>query len=174
MKKMVRLTEGQLNNIVKRCVNEAVNEMATSSDNAVAKFQNMVEQINSLNERLKSEYGSSLTLMDNEGEMYELTQPVKLMGNGTLVISTKYGYSNYPDVEKVRVFAKKGGKVVLYKDDYNDNGDSRHARKLLNKLSKDLDRCRKHLEGYDPEWEDKEDGDPKAIARFNRSIGIMR
>lgn len=174
-KQRIRLTEGQLHNIIRKCVNEAVNEMATSSDKAIEGFRQLVDRLNGIVESQKSQYGDAW-LIEKDGSHYQLTQPVRLMNNGVLVVSTQYSFGSGPEVEKIRVFTKRGGKVVLYKDDRGIGycNDARYAKKLLTKMIADAERSGKHLEGYDPNWDDEGKAGEKKIRGFERSIGIRR
>lgn len=166
---MSNIRENRLNRIISEAVRKVINE----GTSVVDKFSELVNSANEAYRRNVEEFGGEMSLMDREAECYGLSSDIRILGNGYIVFPfTGWQYSAYGKPEKIKIFTKAGGKVKLYKDELHYSYDYRDAKKLLKQVISDADRYRKDMEGYDPNWEDKEDGNPKAIRDFNKSIGV--
>lgn len=156
MKHIIRLTESQLHRLVQESINgivsEGCNEMAqvpTASlkgQDTIQKMQALVDQANQAYQSLASEYGA-YSLMDREGDPYSLKGQIKLHGNGFIVFPLESG------TQKMKVFTKSGGRIRIFPGDWYTEG-WKDAKKLLNKIIKDAEIGRRHIEIYDPSVED--------------------
>lgn len=169
MNHMPNIRENRLNRIISEAVRKVINE----GTSVVDRFSELVNSANEAYRRNVEEFGEGWSLMDNEAECYGLSSDIRVLGNGYIVFPfTGWQYSPYNGPIRIRTFSKAGGKATLYKDELHYSYDYRDAKKLLKQVISDAERYRKDMEGYDPNWEDKEDGNPKAIRDFNKSIGV--
>lgn len=169
MNHMSNIRENRLN----RIISEAVRKVISEGANVIDKFSELVNSANEAYRRNVEEFGEKMSLMDREAECYGLSSDIRIFGNGYIVFPfTGWQYSAYDKPEKIKVFTKSGGKPRLYKDELHYQYDYRDAKKLLKQVISDAERYRKDMEGYDPNWEDEGDGNPKAIRDFNKSIGV--
>lgn len=60
----------------------------------------------------------------------------------------KDAYGEYEPLQ-IRTFTKSNGKISYYKDDIHYEEDYRDALKLIKTIISDIERGKKHLEGYD-------------------------
>lgn len=166
----IRISESELSDIVAESVSRVINE----GTSVVDRFSELVNSANEAYRRNVEEFGDEMSLMDREAECYGLSSDIRVMGNGYILFpfkAWKYSTYNGPTI-RIRTFSKAGGKVTLYKDELHYSYDYRDAKKLLKQVISDAERYRKDMEGYDPNWEDEEEGNPKAIRDFNKSIGV--
>lgn len=164
----IRLTESQLHNVIKESVKKVIANIneATRVD-YVARVQDLVNQANQAIASNSQEYGSG-ALMGKDGDTYDV-KGLKLTGNGYLVFTI---HSWQDETEKIRMFTRKGGALVPYKDEIGYDYDYKDGLKFLKKFIADAERALKDIQGYDPNWEEQGDEGKKAIRGFNKSIGV--
>ena len=169
----IRLTESQLHKVIKESVRKIMTEM--SSNNVVEKVQQMIDKFNDEYNSVVQEYGESSreSCLNKDGNWYGFSKPIYIKGNGYIVFPfMKDAYGIYKPMQ-IRTFTKAGGKIRYYKDESYYDEDYRDALKLIKTSIEDLERGKKHLEGYDPNWEDNDNPNgEKNIKSFNKSIGI--
>ncbi|MBP5725094.1 MAG: hypothetical protein J6X18_16165 [Bacteroidales bacterium] len=172
MKKSIRLKEEKFYGIIKECVKSVL--METTAQDAVLSL------ISQANEAYRNAYetqgGDETPLMDKEGNSYGLFSEIYLDGRGYIVFPfAKTAFGEHNGVEKIRVFAKKNGKILLFNGDYFTEG-WKDAKKLLKQIVRDSEIGTKHFKGYNPDWENSETPEEKAanktaIRNFNKEIG---
>ena len=150
--------------------------MSIENDRVYNRILLLVNQAMEAFNKAKEAYGGdNMCLLTRDGELYGLTGPLKLGKNGYLYIPLRGALGEYSSFTpmKCKVFTKSNGKCVLYNDWYDESWND--ARKALNKIIQDADRSCKHIEGWDPNWEDlhgKEKRD--TINKFNKEAGFNK
>ena len=173
MKKVIRLTESDLHNIVmesvKRCMNEAVNP--------VAKIQALIQQANEAYHNADEiQGGTEWPLMDREGMPYGLSSDIKLDGRGYVIIPFNgTSYSEYSEPVKIRVLQKVGGKIRIIAGDTWTEG-WKDVSKMLKRIIKDAHIGIGNFQEYDPNWESADtpeeyQANKAALRDFNKKIG---
>ena len=155
---------------------KTIQTMSIENDRVYNRILLLVNQTMEAFNNAKEAYGGDdMCLLTNEGELYGLTGQIKLGKNGYLYIPLRGALGQYSSLTpmKCKVFTKSNGKCVLYNDWYEESWND--ARKALNKIIKDADRACKHMEGWNPNWEDLEGKEKRdTINRFNKSAGFKK
>jgi hypothetical protein len=166
--KKINISENRINGII----TESIHKILLESTDVFSDTQELIKMLNDSYQSLVNEYGDEYSCMDKNGNVYGFSKPVSINGNGYVIfpyIKDMFGYEPI----RIKAFTKSGGKVRYYKDETHYDNDYRDAIKLIKTTIKDIIRCKKHLEGYDPDWESEDNPNGKKnINSFNKSIGI--
>lgn len=171
-KRIIRINESQLRNIVTESVKRLINEAA----DPIEKINALINQANSAYKEA-AEYlgGDEYPLMDKDGNSYGLTGNIKLDGRGYIIFPFN-GFFGMYEPQRIRIISKAGGKVRILQGDYYTEG-WRDAAKLLKSVIKDAKRGIGHFENYDPNCETSETKDEynaniASLKNMNKHIGL--
>jgi hypothetical protein len=172
-----------IDNIITESINKVLSEAlcgeaslpanAMKGQNIIAKIQNLIDQANNAYQEVYTEYGDNMCLMDKNAEIYGLSGKIVLSKNGLIKIPMVDNYNFYTDhkLQAIKVFTKIGGKYTFYKDELGGE-DWRYAKKILANIIADAKRFKEDMAGYDPNWEDPNEGNPQAIRDFNKKSRV--
>lgn len=171
-KKTIKLNEQDFQKLIKECVSNILKE-----GSAQESVQSLVSQANeAYRKAYDAQGGDDTPLMDKDGNSYGLMAEIYVDGKGYIVFPfVKTAFGEHSGVEKIKVYVKKNGKVVLFNGDYLTEG-WKDARKLLKQIIRDAEIGTKNFQGYNPDWENGDTPEDKktnraAIRNFNKSIG---
>lgn len=171
-KKIIRINESQLRNIVTESVKRLINEAA----DPIEKINALINQANSAyKEAAEYQGGDEYPLMDKDGNSYGLTGNIRLDGRGYIIFPFNSFFGMY-EPKRIRIISKAGGKLRILQGDYYTEG-WRDAAKLLKSVIKDAKRGIGYLEKYDPNWEYSETKEEykqnmASLKNMNKSIGL--
>jgi len=171
-KKIIRLNESQLRNIVA----ESVKTLIREATDPLEKINMFVDQANeAYREAEECQGGDEHPLMDADGNCYGLTGKIRIDGRGYIIFPFN-GFANMYEPQRIRIISKAGGKIRILQGDYYTEG-WRDAAKLLKSVIKDAKRGIGYLEKYDPNWEYSETKEEykqnmASLKNMNKSIGL--
>ena len=173
-KKIIKLTESDLHNIIKESVKNVIKEgINVESSQVIRKIQDFIDEANNAYNNAKEICGGDdRCLMDkNQDVFYGLRANIYLDGRGYINIP----FNKYEGTIRIKVIKKVNGKIVLNKGDFYTEGWD-DAKKILKKIIRDAEIGIKHFQGYDPNWEYSESPEElrtnkNALRQFNKSIG---
>lgn len=166
MKQRIRLSEGQLNRIIKESVRQVISEAVNYSE----KIQQLIDAANNAyTEALNFQDGDDCPLMDKKGNSYGLKGQITLDKRGYVTIpffDYSRGWGDYSSPEKIRVLKIVNGQTQIIKGDEWELGWS-DVQKILKRIIRDAQIGNEFFKNYDSSWEDSSSREEFNLNRSN-------